>query len=176
MFGGLVSLPDGGTASISETWEWQNGTWTKHNPIGTPSMNHSYAMAYDAARKRVVLFGGSKPNYSGPTNDTWEYDGTAWALRQPNAVPSPRNGACMAYDSARRVSVLFGGSLDAPTNSVANDSWEWDGNVWRQGPSGPPARRSCVMAYDQARGAIVLFGGNPNAHARGALGDTWVYY
>ena len=33
-------------------------------------------MAYDAARGKVVLFGG----YDGQTNlaDTWEWDGQAW--------------------------------------------------------------------------------------------------
>ena len=37
----------------------------------------SFAMAYDSARERIVLFGG-RTDRSGDLNDTWEWDGRTW--------------------------------------------------------------------------------------------------
>ena len=41
--------------------------WTKRTPTTSPSARGHFAMAYDGARQRVVLFGGQG------FNDTWEY-------------------------------------------------------------------------------------------------------
>ena len=60
-----------------------------------------HAMAYDAVRQRVVLFGGSNTNTI--LNDTWEYDGTTWTQRTPATSPSARGAHAMAYDAARDV-------------------------------------------------------------------------
>lgn len=66
-------------------------------------------MAYDAARRQVVLFGGLDSSQFS-LGDTWTWDGTTWTERHPQSSPSPRYGAHMAYDAARREVVLFGGS------------------------------------------------------------------
>src|SRR5262249_23587391 len=61
---------------------------------------------------------------------------TAWRGLSPPI--SARANSAMVYDSARGVSVLFGG----PTGSGAvGDTWEWDGATWigRAG-NGPSAR------------------------------------
>jgi hypothetical protein len=72
----------------------------------------------------------------------------------------------MAYDSGRRVTVLFGGDASAPLA----DTWEWDGNNWIQRfVSGPTARLNHAMAYDSARGVTVLFGGYDGKED----GETW---
>jgi len=76
----------------------------------------------------------------------------------------------MAYDSARGVTILFGG-FDFFVGPV-DDTWEWDGNNWTpRSNSGPPPRSRHAMAYDSARGVMVLFGGQDNNS--GYLGDTW---
>jgi hypothetical protein len=73
----------------------------------------------------------------------------------------------MVYDSARGVSVLFGGIGD----SEFDDTWEWDGESWTQVSSTGPRRRFNVfMAYDERRGVSVLFGGVTGGMI---LGDTW---
>jgi hypothetical protein len=73
----------------------------------------------------------------------------------------------MAYDSARRVTVLFGGG----GNGGGYDAtWEWDGWSWaRRASSGPAQRSLTAMAYDSARGVAVLFGGLGSSD----FGDTW---
>jgi len=124
-------------------------------------------MAYDAARQRVVLFGGSgQPSYLG---DTWEWDGTNWLPRFSLNYPSPRAGHAMAYDAARQRVVLFGG-----TGAGGGETWEWDGTNWTQLVllASPSSRHSHAMAYDASRQRVVLFGGS-NSSAL-SMGDTWV--
>ena len=81
--------------------------------------------------------------------------------------PSARYAHAMAYDSARGVTVLFGGR----GSYYLGDTWEWDGSSWTQVSStGPSASPHHAMAYDSARGVTVLFGGWDGSSL---LGDTW---
>jgi hypothetical protein len=67
----------------------------------------------------------------------------------------------MAYDSARGVTVLYGGK----------ETWEWNGASWtKRDVPNPPVRTSHAMAYDSARGKTVLFGGHDGSLI---YGDTW---
>jgi len=43
-------------------------------------------------------------------------------------APSERYGHALSYDSARGVTVLFGGYDD----SDFNDTWEWNGENWEK--------------------------------------------
>ncbi len=81
-----------------------------------------------------------------------------WAPRAGSGPPAAGNAA-MAYDRARGVSVLFGGSAGATTH---NQTWEWDGVAWTQrtpATTTPAARSGHAMVYDSARGVTVMFGG-----------------
>ncbi|MBN1490715.1 MAG: carboxypeptidase regulatory-like domain-containing protein [Phycisphaerae bacterium] len=77
----------------------------------------------------------------------------------------------MAYDSARGVTVLFGGITASGVE--LGDTWEWDGNIWTQRtPANSPSRRTHhAMVYDIAQGVTVLFGGLDSRWDR--LSDTW---
>ncbi len=134
-----------------------------------------HAAAYDAARRRLVVFGGAPPvPMIGPATllgDTWEYDGHAWVQRHPTLAPSARMDASMVYDARRGLIYLFGGI--AANGQRLNDLWMWNGNNWVAVtiPGTTPAARSdAAMAFDSARRQIVLFGGRT---AAGYLGDTW---
>jgi galactose oxidase-like protein len=79
-------------------------------------------MVYDAARGRVLLFGGN-PGAPTATNDTWEWDGSTWTRRTPATSPPGRFLHAMAYDTARHRAVLFGGTGG---NSIpTGDTWEY---------------------------------------------------
>src|SRR5436190_1970912 len=123
----------------------QSVAWTQQNVSG-PSPRYQYAMAYDAARGVIVLFGGSSG--AGQFGDTWEWNGAgAWTQRSVNG-PSPRFLHAMAYDAARGVSVLFGGlGMD-----YSGQTWEWNGagaGAWTQrAASGPSPRIGSAMCYD----------------------------
>ncbi|MEW5985901.1 MAG: kelch repeat-containing protein [Chloroflexota bacterium] len=143
--------------------------WEELFPPVSPPSRSDHAMTYDTRQGVAVLFGGA--GESSALDDTWEWDSATmtWVERQPAHRPPARFGHAMAYDEARRVTVLFGGTswnLDD-----YGDTWLWDGDDWIQVyPSVSPAPRwLAAMAYDAQRQVIVLFGGNGD----GIYGDTW---
>lgn len=89
----------------------------------------------------------------------------SWTHRASNG-PAGRYRHGMVYDTARGVTLLFGGA----DNSLA-DSWQWDGNAWFElcNPCGPAGRVNSPLAYDGNRERVVMFGG----HGVGFLNDTW---
>src|SRR6187549_3658789 len=134
---GLVGLAAGAVRG-------QDCLWTQRAVSG-PSARYEHAMAYDAARARVVLFGGREQfPLTGVFADTWEWDGSAWLQRQVTG-PSARWGHAMAYDVDSQRIVLFGGRGIA---GLLGDTWEWDGSAWAQRINGPPARAGHAMAFD----------------------------
>jgi len=98
--------------------------WVQKEDIGPPP-RVGHGMAYDADRRRVVLFGGYSP---GPElfSDTWEWDGENWT-QISDIGPSARREHALVYDDARKRTVLFGGS---DGQSDLADTWEWDGEDW----------------------------------------------
>jgi len=128
-----------------------------------------HAIAYDASRRNVVLFGGSSLGV-GMLTSTWIWDGAKWTLASVEG-PSARTRHQMAFDSNRGVMVVFGGS-STPSGQRLNDTWEWDGAKWIQRQvSGPSPRSAFCMEFDEARGVMVLFGGTSLGFDD--LGDTW---
>jgi len=91
-----------------------------------------------------------------------------WVQRSVSG-PGARASAAVAFDSARGVTVLFGGGNG--TGVLLGDTWEYDGTSWtRRLASGPTPRAEAKMAYDSHRGVCVLFGG---ADILGHRNDTW---
>ncbi|MFT3840494.1 MAG: hypothetical protein QM723_26125 [Myxococcaceae bacterium] len=140
-------------------------TWV---PVGLPPRGRT-TLAYDAARQRVVLFGGISFGLI-PLDDTWEWDGQQWELQTPTSRPPARSGHVMAYDSIRQRVVLFGGGF--LSTGQFNDTWEWDGTTWvqRSVTTAPSMRTGAVMASDTTRHRLVLYGGNDQGTA---ATDTW---
>jgi len=126
-------------------------------------------MAYDSARRVVVLFGG---NLNTSQGETWEWDGIGWFQHTPVHQPPVRDGHALAYDSARRVMVL----LEAYGGDQRGGTWEWDGTDWTQRTSAhrPPSLYAHAMAYDSVRGVVVLFGGYVwDTGEERLLSETW---
>ncbi len=118
-----------------------------------------------------------------------------WVFRTTNGPPI-RFGHGMAYDSARRVTVLFGGQTNFNGTFPFNDLWEWDGERWTLRMPGtrtngwtnvpalgwrvshrerPVQRAHHGMAYDSRRGRVVIFGGqalDPGGNVP-TLNDLW---
>jgi hypothetical protein len=140
--------------------------WTKKQDIG-PTARMDHAVAYDASRHRVVLFGGRGLGWLA-LSDTWAWNGEFWTELE-DIGPSARAMHAMAFDSARERVVLFGG-LDASGSAsptVFADTWEWDGALWTQvADTGPSARYGHAMAFNSKIKRVVLFGGLKS-------GDTW---
>jgi hypothetical protein len=155
---------------LSDTWEWDGRKWTQIKADG-PSPRAEAAIAFDSRRGRVVLFGGH--NRVGPAGsrlgDTWEWDGKRWTEMKVTG-PSARNSAALAYDSARGISVLFGGSTQ---EGVSGETWGWNGQEWVENRAAlTEGRFNSAMAYDAARRKVIRFGGR---FAGRPVGDTWEY-
>ncbi len=74
----------------------------------------------------------------------------------------------MAYDTARGVTVLFGGWEGG---DPFGDTWEWSGSQWAHiTDTGPAPRYMHAMAHDSSRHVSMIFGGWDRSIR---YGDTW---
>jgi hypothetical protein len=170
-----------GSSGRSSTMIFRDGQWTEIEYAGGKFTSGGTVMAWDAHRERVVLYGGYRDFddafYTQPTDETWEFDGENWTLRDDLGVrPPARMEAAMVYDSARKQMVLFGGRLDYDYGPIlGNDTWAYDGTAWWPVPSdtAPSARQHHAMAYDARRDRVVLFGGDTETSGR--LDETWEF-
>ncbi len=169
LFGGVLG---GGPPIYGDTWIFNGTNWSQV-PGSGPSPRFFHAMAFDSTRNLTILFGGwDGTKFFG---DTWVFDGSVWThLKTPTGGdipgPSPRVFHRMAFDSARGVTVLFGGNDGADKN----DTWEFDGAQWTQRDIPAPvpdARRGHAMAFDSGRNVTLLFGGQDGGIL--FFDDTW---
>jgi len=128
-------------------------------------------MAYDEARREIVLFGGGGRGQPF-LQDTWTWDGKNWSQRNPATSPPAAGGPTLLYDAKLgRIVALVDA---APTADTVTQTWTWDGNTWAQlHPSielGGP-RFATGAAYDAAHGSVVVFG--MSTFDAGA--DTWTF-
>jgi hypothetical protein len=77
MWGGTT----GGSGHLGDLWRWDGSRWTEVAvPEPRPGRRVGASMAYDAARGRIVLYGGrARDNGQVRTlDDMWEWDGARW--------------------------------------------------------------------------------------------------
>jgi hypothetical protein len=170
LFGGSA-----GGSDLGDTWTWNGTAWTQQTAASVPAAREYSAMAYDAVRGNVVLFGGTNAFSSTEYSDTWIWNGSTltWIQITTATQPPARDTFGMVFDAAHAQTVLFGGA--APSNTSYNDTWAWNGTAWTQlsPPHQPSGRSGFAMAYDAAHSEVVLFGGMDNGF--NFLNDTWVF-
>jgi hypothetical protein len=163
MFGGAPS-PANAAAGLGDTWIWDGARWREQTPTASPPGRLDHAMAFDAERQRIVLFGGTDGS-GHPLSDTWEWDGTTWLDRAPAKAPGAHRGQALVYDAARKMTLLLGGT--------SARQWTWDGTRWidLELDLAPDPRIHLGATYDAARARVVVFGGASDSYC--CLGDTW---
>lgn len=144
-----------------------------------PAARQGAALAFDAASRQLVLFGGADAD-GVPLADTWAWDGVGWhRLDWPGgAVPAARSGHSLVSDQHGRL-VLFGGAAKAGSSQPFGDTWQlelargWQrlGDTGAGGASSPEPRSQAAMAA--TRDGVLLFGGL--AATGMLLADTWVF-
>jgi hypothetical protein len=167
LFGGYAS-----TQPVYDTWEWDGSAWTQIEDAGPQVSAYRCGMVYDAARAVTLLESGSLKSGGG---GTWTWDGSAW-LQVEDLGPPRRDFYALAFDPVRGRGVVFGGDLTGNLQSLASDTWEWDGTVWAKvQDTGPTARAAHYMSWDGE--SVLLFGGVVAAPSSGSvgLGDTWAW-
>jgi N-acetylneuraminic acid mutarotase len=183
-FGGGV---ESGGGNVVDAGVWH---WTQVLGPTTPLARDESGAAFDTARGKFVIFGGSLQfaNGTGYLPETWEltpFDDGGFNWRQLNvSSPIGRQAHALVYDSDLKRIVLFGGS-----NGVEqNDTWSFgptsDGGLeWTLlSDAGPQPRYVHSMSYDSARKKIVLFGGvttrqrtQDGGFGLGFFQDTWEF-
>jgi len=156
LFGGLASpaLPLNLSA---ETWVWNGTNWVQMLTLTTPAPRYIHAMAYDADRARVVLFGGAISAVPEFSAETWDWDGSTWFMRNPASSPSARFAHAMVYDTTRHATVQFGG-ISGGVQS--NETWQWNlpTIIVDQQPAsvGIDAGQSATFTVSASAGAVAI--------------------
>jgi len=91
--------------SVADTWEWDGSTWTQHLVGPIPVARLNFGMAYDVARRRVVMHGGehSPLGSLAELSDTWLFGSLSPATSQTigagcaGANGTPRLASGLAY-------------------------------------------------------------------------------
>ncbi len=158
LFGGIRT-----SVLQQDLWEYDGNTWARAYPRTGPSARSGHAMTYDLVRQQVLLTGGLDATGK-PLEDTWAWNGTAWAELRVDLPP--RAGSLLVYDSTRNLPILAGGYSDATATTYPGETWELDMIDWNQrGPRVSPefgAFSSFDMAYDLMRKRVLFFGGSTN--------------
>lgn len=168
LFGGNLDQAGGPAGKSDETWIWNGATWKQAVVAVSPQPRSGHAMAFDASRGMVLLFGGEDEE-GNLLDDTWGWHGGRWERLDATRSPDPRQGHEMAYDAVRQEVVLFGG-LGGAGNT--NDTWTWDGAGWiLRAETGRPSPRSFhAMAGKEPACGVVLFGGDADG---GESDESW---
>jgi hypothetical protein len=181
MFGGNDNdYPNG---YLNDTWAFSGGSWRNITSGIAPPARDSAALTYDAKDGYILLFGGAGVTPKGSPvyfHDTWRFSHGTWKNVTAKAVnstntPSGRVGEGLAYDSADRYVVMFGGALQTNVGFL-NDTWTFGHGIWTNITKGasPSVRWAPAMTYDNLDGYVMLFGGSKLVNVTWAYpGDTW---
>lgn len=160
LFGG-----QGVGGALSDTWEFDPAVsmWMQVSTANAPPARRDAAMAWDANRQELVLFGGID---GAPLGDTWTYDGSDWTAL-PGQGPSARSGHTVTSDMDTGGVALFGGT---DGTAPLGDTWVLDRVGWRPISASPsPSARSQHAMAAGSNGVSVLFSG------AGSSADTWLF-
>jgi hypothetical protein len=175
VFAGGAARNESTFATVGESWITAPTGWQRMSGADIPARDH-HAMAYDASRGAVVLFGGIPGDHSTPwPSDTWELGAHGWS-RAATVGPPGRARSAMVYDSRRNQVVLFGG-VGTPAEDKSQpwyaDTWILEKSGWRKiADGGPRARYAHGMVFDEHAGVVLMYGGAA-AHSGAPLSDMW---
>ncbi len=181
LFGGGPYLTLNSSLYYSDTWEFQNGTWTQLHPTLSPNPRGLGAMVWDPVDGYLLMYGGMSGQYD-IHSDTWTFVGGQWHNLSLAAHPPPLLSPCMTFDAATGFVLLFGGASPSPAFMFGDDqaqTWSYAHQTWTNltpmiAGTVPDGRILASMAYDPVDGYVVLFGGW-NTTTGALFGDTWAF-
>ncbi|HSY14419.1 MAG TPA: hypothetical protein VK816_00405, partial [Jatrophihabitantaceae bacterium] len=116
-------------AADASAWTHGANTWTQYPPGASDPKPRSFPGLATDQQGGVLLFGGAASDGTA-LGDTWEWAG-AWSVKTVAISPPARSMPLMAFDSACKLVVLYGGELQTQqTLTNFSDSWIWDGQAW----------------------------------------------
>jgi hypothetical protein len=164
-----LTQDDAGNVTAARKWyPGQCGTWLfseadqKWRALGQPLGQQPAGrilpgMVYDAAEKKIVLFGGD--DLARCLDDTWVYDcaGRTWSRVQTPVTPRARAGHAMVYVPDQKVILLAGGYAGGWT--PLKDVWVFHtarGEWTRLGLDLPAPVGGAGADYDPKRRLVLL--------------------
>ena len=140
-----------GPCPLGDLWAFDlnRNQWTELASSVVPPAREHYGMGFDAARSRLVVFGGAGP---GLLNDTWEYDPGSAKWQQTTItgdLPSARQRHEATYISDRGILLFFGGTTSA---GLSNELWMLSPAFASTGPQFSSA--TVVNAFSYQAGAV----------------------
>jgi hypothetical protein len=174
LFGGSGPAGTGQGLYFQDTWTWDGTQWQVMHPAHLPNPRMRAGMVFDERRGVTVMFGGEGETATHGVATyiaTWTWDGTDWTLADTAVNPPARHFFGMAYDAARGLTVLFGGSMGG---ARLNDTWTWDGTRWTQlSVPAPTARGWAQLAYDVATKTVVGYVFDTSANEPAEFTVVW---
>jgi hypothetical protein len=146
LFGGATSTATAENVPSNETWAFASNVWTRLTPATSPGARSGHAMAFDAARNEILMYGGSGTSAS---TEFWRFDGTTWTQLPSTTQPNPGSqfNPRMVFNSADNLVYLF-------VNNPAPRAWIWNGASWTQGPSMP--FHPISVTFNQSTSSMLL--------------------
>lgn len=158
---------------VTYLYNVSNNTWTTlYSSTSPPSLSY-YAMCYNSAAKKVVVFGGYAS--SGYSSETWIFNVSSmnWQKMNPPTSPSGRIYFSMVYDKENDVCIIYGGLRGA----YLSDTWVYNitTNTWTMmsPATNPGGLAGYQMAYDEESKRVILFGGRTASWTYSS--KTWAY-
>ncbi len=140
-------------------WTWDGTRWRCLSSDGPPGRD-APELAFDAARQRLVLFGGRTrlaDRQFRVLTDTWEWDGARWTQVDSIGAGARRLHQVLGYDPSRRAVILHGGLDTDNRGRPLSDTWRWTGARWEElslgNPPGNPENQNALMSTD---GGVLL--------------------
>ncbi|HUF08510.1 MAG TPA: kelch repeat-containing protein, partial [Rhodothermales bacterium] len=160
---------------FDDTWRFDiaRSAWSEVlTGSDNPGRRCLHTAAYDAARHRMIVYGGQR---TGPLGDIWAFDlsSNTWAELLPlTDPPSARYFVSTIYDEANDRMLMFGGNQG---NQVLTDelwAFELSSESWQlllPGGNGPSAREGSVGVYVPHENRLIVIGGRSTSY----LNDVW---
>lgn len=176
LFGGVGGASHGSTAKpLDDTWEWTGTDWVQLSPATSPPPITHGAMAWSTVGKTAVLFGRPPDHSSGPSVQTWLWNGSTWSRWTGRRHPSRR--ASLSETSLGSGGVLlYGGITFVRVAGTQRQTWLWGRGGWRRLKvrRTPGTIIGGAMAYSTRDHKVLLFGTTRNIHSGPGKDDTWL--
>ena len=148
--GGVCSA----SSATEDNMEWDGTNWTAVKTTIAAGRVFGAAMAYDADRSQVIMFGGANI-VSAVRSNTLLYANGIWVDSTASGLePQPRSLFAFVTDPVNNAIWMFGGIDDTQTFT---DFWKFQNGHWEQIENGEPT--NCIYplgVYDTDRQKMVV--------------------
>ncbi|MDY0001336.1 MAG: DUF4215 domain-containing protein [Polyangia bacterium] len=160
-----------GQDAHEDAWAWDGANWSQLTSVPSTA-RFGHAMAWDADRARMVLYGG-KDETGNCLGDTWVRQGSSWSELDTPVPPSLRSEHLAVFHADLGLLILYGGR--GPWGELLEETWAYDGIRWTElSPATSPGGHALhAAAYDSVRGRMVIFGGQDQYSNEGQ--ETWEF-